>query len=104
MDPGQSATVLVALAWMGGTPVNMSAGRVMNVPPPATELSMPPSTAAIKRMHICKIVMGKYLLVPLWPLRSVLPMIISQQRANSRPGLLHAGSLVDHLLVFDNPT
>src|SRR6266702_1880487 len=56
-DPGQRATVLVALALIGRTPVNMSEGSVIKLPPPATELSVPPSIAAIKRMHPCSNVM-----------------------------------------------
>ena len=37
-EPGHSATVLVALAASGGTPSQTIAGKVMSVPPPATEL------------------------------------------------------------------
>ena len=48
-EPGQTATVLVALAGMGGTPVKMSAGKEKKLPPPATEFMAPASTAAVKR-------------------------------------------------------
>jgi hypothetical protein len=49
--PGHRATVLLAFALIGGTPVNISEGSVIKLPPPATELSVPPSIAAIKRTH-----------------------------------------------------
>jgi hypothetical protein len=52
--PGQSAIVLVALAFTGGMPVKSSAGKAMNPPPPATELTAPPTTAAEKRRAICE--------------------------------------------------
>ena len=45
MAPGQSATVLVALAMIGGTPNPTSAGKTSNIPPPAIALAMPASTA-----------------------------------------------------------
>src|SRR5215472_16186131 len=48
-EPGHSATVLVALASMAGTPEKSREGKVMKLPPPATELSAPPSIAAMKR-------------------------------------------------------
>jgi hypothetical protein len=38
---------LVALALTGGTPANSSAGKVIKVPPPAIELSMPPNNPAM---------------------------------------------------------
>src|SRR5271157_1636312 len=46
--PGHSATVEVALAWMGGTRVRIRAGNDMKVPPPATEFITPASPAAPK--------------------------------------------------------
>lgn len=49
VTPVHSATVLVALAGMGGTPVNNSAGKPMKLPPPATAFSAPPRMAARKR-------------------------------------------------------
>src|ERR1700688_2071490 len=45
--PGMSATVLEALAMIDGTPVNTSAGKVRNIPPPATELINPAASAAM---------------------------------------------------------
>src|SRR5271165_1717352 len=45
-NPGQRATVLVALASTAGTPVLSNAGNVRKVPPPATAFSVPPITAA----------------------------------------------------------
>src|SRR5579884_643022 len=47
--PGQSATVLVALALMEGTPEKSKAGKAINPPPPATEFTIPPAMAAKKR-------------------------------------------------------
>src|SRR6201987_1789390 len=44
--PVQSAMVLVALAGMGGPPVNNRAGNAMKLPPPATEFKAPPRTPA----------------------------------------------------------
>ena len=40
-EPGQSATVLVALAAMAGTPSPNKAGKVRSVPPPAIEFTAP---------------------------------------------------------------
>ena len=48
-EPGHTATVLVALAGMGGTPVKMSAGKEKKLPPPATEFMAPARIAATKR-------------------------------------------------------
>jgi hypothetical protein len=42
-----SATVLEAFAMIDGTPVNTSAGKVRNIPPPATELINPAASAAM---------------------------------------------------------
>ncbi len=39
--PGQSATVLVALAWMGGTPMAIIAGKEMKEPPAAIAFIAP---------------------------------------------------------------
>src|SRR5881296_4177187 len=48
--PGKTATVLVALATIEGTPVNTRAGNVRNEPPPATALITPaPRAAAIRK-------------------------------------------------------
>ena len=44
-DPGHRATVLVAFAEIGGTPSQTIAGKVINVPPPAIELTAPPMSA-----------------------------------------------------------
>jgi hypothetical protein len=45
-DPGRSARVLVALAVIGESPIQISEGKVSSVPPPATALIIPPSAAA----------------------------------------------------------
>src|ERR1700759_1291966 len=45
--PGQSATVLVAFAWIGPRPTPSMAGKVRNDPPPATALSVPPRKEAV---------------------------------------------------------
>ena len=47
--PGQTAAVFVAFAAIGGMPVKIRAGKVMKLPPPATELIVPASTAAKNR-------------------------------------------------------
>src|SRR6185312_7692331 len=44
--PGNSATVLVALAAIGGRPARTSVGKVMNEPPPATAFIVPASKPA----------------------------------------------------------
>jgi len=46
--PGQSAMVLVALAWMGAMPTKSNAGKQRKPPPPATELMAPPTSATAK--------------------------------------------------------
>ena len=50
--PITSASVLVALAMIGGVPNNSSAGKVISVPPPATALMAPPAAAAIIKPRI----------------------------------------------------
>src|SRR6185437_11319896 len=45
-EPGQMATVLVALAVMGGKPSHTRVGKETRVPPPATELIPPARKAA----------------------------------------------------------
>ena len=46
--PGQMATVLVALALMEGSPIQINVGNVRSVPPPATELMVPARKAEPK--------------------------------------------------------
>src|SRR5437016_10531635 len=46
-EPGQIATVLVALAVIEGSPSQTSAGKEIRVPPPATELIPPARNAAV---------------------------------------------------------
>ena len=58
-DPGHSATVDVAFAGIGRTPVNISAGKDMKLPPPATEFSIPASVAAENNSNACGIVIGQ---------------------------------------------
>ena len=50
--PITSASVLVALATIGGVPNNNNAGKVIRVPPPATALMAPPAAAAIIKLRI----------------------------------------------------
>jgi hypothetical protein len=50
---GSSATVLVALATIGGRPAAISAGKVSSVPPPAMELTIPASSAAPAPTRSC---------------------------------------------------
>ena len=47
--PVHNASVFVAFAGMGGTPVNKRAGNAMKLPPPATEFNAPPSAPAKNR-------------------------------------------------------
>src|SRR5438034_11671889 len=52
--PLHKASELVALAGMGGTPVNNSAGKATKLPPPATALIPPPRAPAKNRkMAVC---------------------------------------------------
>ncbi len=53
-DPGQMATVLVALAATESNPSQMSVGNVSSVPPPATELIAPAAKAEAKAEEPCK--------------------------------------------------
>src|SRR5579863_9392500 len=62
--PGNSATTLDALASIGLRPANSSAGKVMSVPPPASEFNAPPANAARKRMRVVMDVAGRTLLLP----------------------------------------
>src|SRR6266436_595991 len=55
-EPGQRATVLVAFAVIGATPVKMRAGKVMKLPPPATEFNVPPKIAATNSRHTWRMV------------------------------------------------
>src|SRR5277367_4662396 len=53
--PTQRASVLVALAGTGGTPVKSNAGKATKLPPPATALIAPPIAPAKNRnMASCK--------------------------------------------------
>ena len=52
-SPGHNATVLLALAWTGGTPVNNMMGKDTKLPPPATAFSVPAITPAKKRTMAC---------------------------------------------------
>jgi hypothetical protein len=53
--PTHKASVLVAFAGMGGTPVNRSAGKATKLPPPATALIAPPRAPAKNRkMALCR--------------------------------------------------
>ena len=56
--PGQIATVLVALAVTEFSPSQISAGKEISVPPPATELMAPARNAAPKATAAC--VRSKY--------------------------------------------
>jgi hypothetical protein len=51
IEPGQTATVLVALAGMEGMPSQMSVGNEMRVPP-ATLLIAPATAAAAKMSRL----------------------------------------------------
>lgn len=47
--PGHMAAVFVAFAEIGGIRTKSSAGKEMKLPPPATELIIPATSAAVKR-------------------------------------------------------
>ena len=49
---GKSATTLDALASIGLSPANRSAGNVTRLPPPASALRAPPRNAAAVRMMV----------------------------------------------------
>jgi hypothetical protein len=49
-EPGQMATVFVALAMTAGRPIQTSAGNERSVPPPAMELMTPAKNAATAMM------------------------------------------------------
>src|SRR5207244_4856933 len=53
VTPVQMASVLVAFAGIGGTPVKSSAGNEMKLPPPATALSAPPRMPAKNKKMAC---------------------------------------------------
>ncbi len=53
VTPVQRASVLVAFAGIGGTPVKSSAGNEMKLPPPATALSAPPKMPAKNKKMAC---------------------------------------------------
>jgi hypothetical protein len=56
MTPTHTATVFVALAGIGGTPLNKRAGNEMKLPPPATAFSTPPMALATKsRIMVCRL-------------------------------------------------
>jgi len=47
-EPGNNATEHIAFELIGGTPVKISAGKAIKLPPPAIEL-IPPAIAAAKK-------------------------------------------------------
>src|SRR5271165_6025590 len=53
VTPIHKASVLVALAATGATPVNSSAGNAMKLPPPATAFSPPPTAAEKNKKMAC---------------------------------------------------
>src|SRR6266852_6350656 len=53
VTPNHSASVFVAFAATGATPVNSNTGNAMKLPPPATALSAPPKTPAANRKIAC---------------------------------------------------
>ena len=59
--PGQMATVLVAFAVTEFSPSQISAGKEIRVPPPATELMAPARNAAPKATAAC--VRSKYVIL-----------------------------------------
>src|SRR5260370_1548930 len=59
VTPTHSASVFVAFAATGGTPLNLPAGNATKLPPPATALSAPPTAPAANRKMAC----GRFKLV-----------------------------------------
>jgi len=57
--PGHNATVLVALAWMGETPMLIMAGKDRKEPPPATAFSRPARKAATVSQSQCQFMNGE---------------------------------------------
>jgi hypothetical protein len=53
IEPGHSATVLVALATRSSRPDHTNPGKVIIVPPPATALIAPASIAAVNSTPHC---------------------------------------------------
>src|ERR1700676_969288 len=53
VTPTHRASVLVAFAATGATPVNNNAGKAMKLPPPATALSAPPNAPAANKKMAC---------------------------------------------------
>jgi hypothetical protein len=47
--PTQREAALVALAWIGGMPVNSRVGKTISPPPAATPLTVPARRATLKR-------------------------------------------------------
>lgn len=48
IEPGKRATEHMALEFIGGTPVNINAGKAIKLPPPAIEFIAPAIAAEIK--------------------------------------------------------
>src|SRR5438874_13627423 len=63
-DAGHSATVFVALARIGPTPTNSSAGNVITLPPPAIEFTTPPAMAAPNSASSCQTCDALNVIVP----------------------------------------
>src|SRR6185369_1078072 len=57
--PVHRASVFVALAGIGGTPVNSKAGKATKLPPPATAFKAPPTILATNRKMACSSVKAK---------------------------------------------
>src|SRR5438067_2308288 len=61
LKTGQNASVLVAFAGIGGTPVNSKAGKATKLPLPATALMPPPRPPAKdKKLALCRFKQSLY--------------------------------------------
>jgi hypothetical protein len=85
-NPGQSATVLVALAATAGTRRNKRAGKEMKLPPPASAFSVP-ATAAAKNRNMA------------W--MKCKPSRCTRKAGRRKTGQLSCGAWRDLLQVFD---
>ena len=50
--PGHEAKVFVALAIMGGMPANTRTGKIIKLPPPASEFIAPPKIPAANKINM----------------------------------------------------
>ena len=81
--------MFVALAWIGGSPVNSRRGKEIKVPPPATAFSVPASTAVRQRRMAsprckCKVYHESYRLRFFSSLKAMSPFLTSAKAGSGR--------------------